>query len=136
MRTPTVSPARRLRATLRSAGRSSAGNTRTGTSSACSWNHCRPSWPSSTKGEHVMIDLKQREAWFVTGSQSLYGKETLDKVAEHAREIARELSASSAIPVTVVFKPVVTTPDAIVEVCRDANSAKNCVGLVAWMHTF
>ena len=83
-----------------------------------------------------MVDLKQREAWFVTGSQSLYGKETLDKVAEHSREIARELSASSAIPVTVVFKPVVTTPDAILEVCREANSAKNCVGLVAWMHTF
>ena len=57
-----------------------------------------------------MIDLKQLEAWFVTGSQGLYGKETLDKVAEHAREIARELSASSAIPVTVVFKPVVTIP--------------------------
>jgi len=83
-----------------------------------------------------MIDLKQREAWFITGSQSLYGKETLDKVAEHAREIARELSATSAIPVTVVFKPVVTTPDAILEVCREANSAKNCIGLVAWMHTF
>ncbi len=57
-----------------------------------------------------MIDLKQLEAWFVTGSQGLYGKETLDKVAEHAREIARELSASAAIPVTVVFKPVVTLP--------------------------
>ena len=76
-----------------------------------------------------MIDLKQREAWFITGSQGLYGKETLDKVAEHAREIARELSASPAIPVTVVFKPVVTSPDAILEVCREANSAKNCVGL-------
>jgi L-arabinose isomerase len=83
-----------------------------------------------------MIDIKQREAWFVTGSQSLYGKETLDKVAEHAREIARELSASSSIPVTVVFKPIVTTPEAILEVCREANSAKNCIGLVAWMHTF
>ncbi len=60
-----------------------------------------------------MIDLKQREAWFITGSQGLYGKETLDKVTEHAREIARELSASSSIPVTVVFKPIVTSPDAI-----------------------
>ena len=83
-----------------------------------------------------MIDLKQREAWFITGSQGLYGKETLDKVAEHAREIARELSASSLIPVTVVFKPVVTSPDGILEVCREANAAKNCIGLVAWMHTF
>ncbi len=83
-----------------------------------------------------MIDLKQREAWFITGSQHLYGKETLDKVAEHAREIARELSASAEIPVAVVFKPIVTTPEAILEVCREANSAKNCVGLIAWMHTF
>ena len=83
-----------------------------------------------------MIDLKQLEAWFVTGSQSLYGKETLDKVAQHAQEIARGLAASAAIPVKVVFKPVVTTPDAILEVCREANAAKNCIGLVAWMHTF
>ena len=57
-----------------------------------------------------MIDLKQLEAWFITGSQGLYGEETLDKVAEHAREIAKELNASSLIPVTVVFKPVVTSP--------------------------
>ncbi len=83
-----------------------------------------------------MIDLKQLEAWFVTGSQSLYGKETLDKVGQHAQEIARSLSASPAIPVKVVFKPVVTTPDAILEVCREANAAKNCIGLVTWMHTF
>ena len=83
-----------------------------------------------------MIDLKQREAWFITGSQGLYGKETLDKVSEHAREIARELSASSAIPVTVVFKPIVTSPEGILEVCREANSAKSCIGLIAWMHTF
>ncbi len=83
-----------------------------------------------------MIDLKQLEAWFVTGSQHLYGKETLEKVAQHAQEIARGLSASSAIPVKVVFKPVVTTPDAILEVCREANAAKNCIGLVTWMHTF
>jgi L-arabinose isomerase len=83
-----------------------------------------------------MIDLKKLEAWFVTGSQGLYGKETLDKVAEHAKEIARELSASSAIPVTVVFKPVVTSPDAILQVCREANNASACIGLVTWMHTF
>ena len=83
-----------------------------------------------------MIDLKQLEAWFVTGSQGLYGKETLDKVAEHSREIARGLSASGAIPMKVVFKPVVTTPDGILELCREANAAKSCVGIVAWMHTF
>jgi len=83
-----------------------------------------------------MIDLKQLEAWFVTGSQHLYGKETLEKVAQHAQEIARGLSSSPAIPVKVVFKPVVTTSDAILETCREANAAKNCIGLITWMHTF
>ncbi len=83
-----------------------------------------------------MIDLKQYEVWFVTGSQHLYGPKTLETVAEHSREIAAALGASAHVPVQVVFKPVLTTPDAIYELCLEANSAKNCVGLVTWMHTF
>ena len=83
-----------------------------------------------------MTDLKTLEVWFVTGSQGLYGKETLDKVAEHSREIAKELDGSPHLPVRVVFKPVVTSPEAILEVCREANAAKGCIGLITWMHTF
>jgi L-arabinose isomerase len=83
-----------------------------------------------------MIDLKQNEIWFVTGSQHLYGPKTLEQVAEHSREIATALGESKHIPVGVVFKPVLTTPDAIRELCLEANSAKNCIGLVTWMHTF
>ncbi|MBK9050589.1 MAG: L-arabinose isomerase [Chloroflexi bacterium] len=83
-----------------------------------------------------MIDLKQVEVWFVTGSQHLYGPETLETVAEHAREIAAALDTSAQLPVNVRFKPVLTTPEAIRDLCLDANSAKNCVGLVTWMHTF
>jgi L-arabinose isomerase len=83
-----------------------------------------------------MIDLKQYEVWFVTGSQHLYGPKTLETVAEHSREIAAALGASAHVPVQVVFKPVLTTPDAIRELCLDANSTKYCVGLVTWMHTF
>ena len=83
-----------------------------------------------------MIDLKQYEVWFVTGSQHLYGPKTLEQVAEHSREIATALGESKHIPVGVVFKPVLTTPDAIRELCLEANSAKNCIGLVTWMHTF
>ena len=82
-----------------------------------------------------MIDLKQYEVWFVTGSQHLYGPKTLEKVAEHSREIAQALD-QSGLPVKVVFKPVLTTPDAIRELCLEANSAKNCIGLITWMHTF
>jgi len=83
-----------------------------------------------------MIDLKQYEVWFVTGSQHLYGPKTLEKVAEHSREIAAALGASKHFPVQVVFKPVLTTPEAIRDLCLEANSAKNCIGLITWMHTF
>src|SRR5687767_203988 len=83
-----------------------------------------------------MIDLKQFEVWFVTGSQHLYGPKTLEQVAQHSQEIARTLSDAPSIPVQVVFKPVLTTPDAIRALCIEANVAKNCVGIVAWMHTF
>jgi len=84
----------------------------------------------------MKIDLKGYEVWFVTGSQHLYGSKTLETVAEHSREIAASLGASAHLPVQVVFKPVLTTPEAIRELCLDANSTKNCVGLMTWMHTF
>src|SRR5215210_187070 len=83
-----------------------------------------------------MIHLKQYEVWFVTGSQHLYGPKTLETVAEHSHEIATALDASAHMPVQIVFKPVLTTPEAIRELCLEANSAKSCVGLVTWMHTF
>jgi L-arabinose isomerase len=83
-----------------------------------------------------MIDLKQYEVWFITGSQHLYGPKTLEQVAEHSKEIAAALGASKHIPVKVVFKPVLTTPDAIRDLCLEANSSKTCVGLITWMHTF
>jgi len=83
-----------------------------------------------------MIDLKQYEVWFVTGSQHLYGPETLEKVAEHSREIATALGVSRHIPVRVIFKPVLTTSESIRELCLEANSEKSCIGLITWMHTF
>lgn len=83
-----------------------------------------------------MIDLRAYEAWFITGSQHLYGPDALQQVAEHSQIIARALDQSSRIPVKVVFKPVLTTPEEIYALCLEANSAKNCVGLITWMHTF
>ena len=83
-----------------------------------------------------MIDLKKYEVWFITGSQHLYGEETLQQVAEHSQQIAQALGASEAIPVRVVYKPVLTTPDAIYQLCLEANAVPGCIGLVAWMHTF
>lgn len=83
-----------------------------------------------------MVDLKQLEAWFVTGSQHLYGQETLDQVAKHSKQIARALCEWPITPVKIVFKPVLTTPESIYQLCLEANSAPNCVGLITWMHTF
>ncbi len=83
-----------------------------------------------------MINLKALEVWFVTGSQHLYGEETLKQVAEHSQVIAKSLNASTSIPVTVVFKPTVKSTEEILNICVEANTAKNCIGIIAWMHTF
>lgn len=83
-----------------------------------------------------MIDLKQYEVWFVTGSQHLYGPKTLEQVAVNSREIAKAIGNSNEIPVQVIFKPVLTTPEDIRNLCLEANSTKNCIGLITWMHTF
>ncbi|MCB0731996.1 MAG: L-arabinose isomerase, partial [Ignavibacteriae bacterium] len=83
-----------------------------------------------------MIDLKKFEVWFVTGSQHLYGAETLKKVEEHSKEIANALNVSEEIPVNVIFKSVLTTPESIKSLCLEANSSNSCIGLVTWMHTF
>jgi L-arabinose isomerase len=83
-----------------------------------------------------MDNLKALEIWFVTGSQEMYGPEVLRQVDANSQTIARALNASANMPVRVVFKPVVTTPDAIYQLCLDANAAQNCIGLVMWMHTF
>ncbi|MFN8450049.1 MAG: L-arabinose isomerase [Anaerolineae bacterium] len=83
-----------------------------------------------------MIDLKQYEIWFLTGSQHLYGAETLRQVAEHSEAIVGALNGAGAIPVPVVFKPVLTTSGEIHSICMEANAAPQCVGVIAWMHTF
>lgn len=76
------------------------------------------------------------QVWFLTGSQHLYGEETLKQVMAHSVEIVRVLNQQKGIPVNVVFKPVLTTPEAISQICQDANAEVSCIGVIAWMHTF
>ena len=83
-----------------------------------------------------MLNLDGYEVWFVTGSQHLYGPETLETVAEHSRAIAAALDGSPDIPVRVVFKPVLTGADGIRALCHEANASDACIGLITWMHTF
>ena len=83
-----------------------------------------------------MIQLKAFEVWFVTGSQHLYGDETLKQVALHSQTIAASLDSDSTIPVKVIFKPTVKSTEEIYSICQEANNTKNCIGIIAWMHTF
>ncbi|MGA1976361.1 MAG: L-arabinose isomerase [Bacteroidales bacterium] len=83
-----------------------------------------------------MEKLKSKEVWFVTGSQHLYGPETLKQVAADSSKIALALDKSPKISQRIIFKPVLTTPDSIFSLCQEANSSGNCIGLIAWMHTF
>lgn len=76
------------------------------------------------------------EIWFFTGSQGLYGEETLRQVAEQSQAIARTLNESPNTPVKIVWKPVLTDSDAIRRAALEVNSNDNVIGIIAWMHTF
>ncbi|MFO7663688.1 MAG: L-arabinose isomerase [Chloroflexota bacterium] len=76
------------------------------------------------------------EAWFITGSQHLYGPETLEQVAADSQHVVAGLNAAGKLPITIIFKPVLTTPEAILQLCQEANASARCVGLITWMHTF
>ncbi len=77
-----------------------------------------------------------REVWFVTGSQTMYGEETLRQVAEQSQAIARALADAPGMAARVVWRPVLTDAAAIRRLCLDATADDRCVGLIAWMHTF
>jgi len=81
-------------------------------------------------------DKRQKEVWLVTGSQHLYGPEALATVAENSSKIAASLDGETTLPVRVVWKPVLTTADEILNLCREASRDSQCIGLVLWMHTF
>ncbi|MFF3068457.1 L-arabinose isomerase [Kitasatospora sp. NPDC057904] len=83
-----------------------------------------------------MTSLAGREIWFLTGSQGLYGEETLRQVAEQSQRIAGALDADPGLPVEIVWKPVLTDAAAIRRICLEANAEDRCIGLIAWMHTF
>ncbi len=76
------------------------------------------------------------ELWYLTGSQNLYGPATLKQVDVDSKKIVDELNKTKAIAATIVFKPVLKSPEEITAIIREANNATNCVGVILWMHTF
>jgi L-arabinose isomerase len=84
----------------------------------------------------VDIQQQRQQVWFVTGSQDLYGPDTLEQVARQSLQISRMLNADGALSADVIWKPVLTHASAIRSVLNDANNDPMCVGVIAWMHTF
>ena len=83
-----------------------------------------------------MSSAAKPQIWFLTGSQHLYGPETLDQVANQSQQIQRMLTDSGAINAEIVWQPVLTDSSAIRDLLLKANSDPSCVGVIAWMHTF
>ncbi len=81
----------------------------------------------------LSTSLDGYEIWFVTGSQSLYGDETLRQVAEQSQQVAAGLAG---LPVRVVWKPVLTDSESIRRLALDVNARDDVIGVIAWMHTF
>ncbi|WP_379135118.1 L-arabinose isomerase [Paenibacillus sp. sgz500958] len=83
-----------------------------------------------------MLTIKPYQFWFVTGSQHLYGPETIEEVNEHSKVITAGLNADESIPFEIIFKPVLTTADEIRKMAIAANTDEACAGIITWMHTF
>lgn len=84
-----------------------------------------------------MIDpFGQREIWFLTGSQDLYGEAILARVEAQSRTVVETLNAAPEIPVRISWRPVLTDRDRIRHCLTDANADDACIGIITWMHTF
>lgn len=77
-----------------------------------------------------------KQIWLLTGSQGLYGEETLAQVAEQSQQVAALLNQSGDIPIEVVWRPVLTDSESILRAMLDAGSDDSVIGVIAWMHTF
>jgi L-arabinose isomerase len=82
------------------------------------------------------VNFADQRIWFLTGSQGLYGDETLAQVADQSQRVVRTINASAEVPISVEWKPVLTSSDAILATMLAANADPTCVGVITWMHTF
>ena len=83
-----------------------------------------------------MLEMKNYQFWFCTGSQDLYGQECLEHVAEHSKIMVDRLNESGVLPYEVVWKPTLLTNAMIRQTFNEANAEETCAGVITWMHTF
>ena len=82
------------------------------------------------------MNLKKYEYWFIVGSQDLYGEETIKQVEKHAQIMTEDFNKDPHLSGTIVLKPLAVSVGSIRQLFEEANSAKNCAGIITWMHTF
>ena len=85
-----------------------------------------------------MSKLKNQnyEIWFLTGTQSLYGDETLQQVAAQSLDVAQILAKSTDSPVEIIWEAILKSPKEIQETLQSASASKYCIGIIVLMHTF
>ena len=83
-----------------------------------------------------MKQLINKKIWFLTGTQYLYGKKALEQISKNAELVVKGLNESKHIPLQIIFKPILKSQEGITQLCTEASSDANCIGLITWMHTF
>lgn len=83
-----------------------------------------------------MISYTQLEIWFIVGSQHLYGEEVLAEAQVNAKTIATSINREKSIPIRIRYKSILTSPESIIRLIKEANHSEKCIGLITWMHTF
>src|SRR5210317_1100888 len=83
-----------------------------------------------------MKEIFNKKVWFLTGTQDLYGEQILDQVTKNSVFVVDGINKSGLVPLEVIHKPILKTPDEITKICIEASSDINCIGVIAWMHTF
>jgi len=83
-----------------------------------------------------MFNTDHYKFWFITGSQFLYGPETLQEVEDHAKQLVEGLNEAGVLPHPIAFKLVATTAENIAAVMKEANYDDSVAGVITWMHTF
>ncbi|HMC76473.1 MAG TPA: L-arabinose isomerase [Vicinamibacterales bacterium] len=84
----------------------------------------------------MIVSKPDFDLWFITGSQHLYGPETLERVARDSRAIVDSLNGGGAVPYPVTWQPTVKTAEEVSSVLEAATADARCAGVITWMHTF
>ncbi|WOO86706.1 L-arabinose isomerase [Mollicutes bacterium LVI A0039] len=75
-----------------------------------------------------------KKIWFITGSQTLYGDDTLRQVEVNSKEIVKYLKENTGHDIE--FKALVKSKEEINDVFTEVNSSKECAGVIVFAHTF